>query len=81
MILSQSLEFGSEKNHNVADVYPMRTLILVAHGSRREASNQEIRALTEALARQGGERFDRVSCAFLELVEVAEDLPVDVVMC
>ena len=47
----------------------MRTLILVAHGSRREASNQEIRDLTEALARQAGERFDRVSCAFLELAE------------
>jgi sirohydrochlorin ferrochelatase len=47
----------------------MRMLILVAHGSRREASNQEIRALTEALARRAGERFDRVSCAFLELAE------------
>lgn len=47
----------------------MRTLILVAHGSRREASNREIRDLTEALARRAAGRFDRVSCAFLEQAE------------
>jgi sirohydrochlorin ferrochelatase len=47
----------------------MQTLILVAHGSRREASNREIRELTEALAAKAGERFGRVSCAFLELAE------------
>jgi len=47
----------------------MRVLILVAHGSRREASNQEIRELTAALAVKAGDRFERVSCAFLELAE------------
>ena len=47
----------------------MRTLILVAHGSRREASNEEVRELTVALSDRAGERFGRVSCAFLELAE------------
>ena len=47
----------------------MRSLILVAHGSRREASNEEIRRLTGALTEKAGSRFDLVSCAFLELVD------------
>lgn len=41
----------------------------MAHGSRREASNEEIRQLTRALAEQAGAGFESVSCAFLELVE------------
>lgn len=45
----------------------MKSLILVAHGSRREASNQEVRDLTEVLAAKANCAFDRVSCAFLEL--------------
>lgn len=45
----------------------MKSLILVAHGSRREASNQEVRRLVELLARTAGHGFGRVSCAFLEL--------------
>ena len=47
----------------------MKSLILVAHGSRRAASNDEIRELTERLARQADGAFGRVSCAFLELAE------------
>lgn len=47
----------------------MRSLLLVAHGSRREASNEEIRGLTAALAGQAGERFGAVGCAFLEIAE------------
>ena len=47
----------------------MRSLLLVAHGSRREASNEEIRALTTLLDQQAGERFDQVRCAFLEIAE------------
>lgn len=47
----------------------MRSLLLVAHGSRREASNEEIRGLTAALAGQARDRFGRVSCAFLEIAE------------
>ena len=47
----------------------MRSLLLVAHGSRREESNEEIRALTALLERQAGERFAQVRCAFLEIAE------------
>lgn len=47
----------------------MRSLLLVAHGSRREASNEEIRELTAALAGQAVERFGKVECAFLEIAK------------
>jgi sirohydrochlorin ferrochelatase len=47
----------------------MNSLLLVAHGSRREASNEEIRSLTGLLGHNPGNRFDTVSCAFLELAE------------
>lgn len=46
-----------------------RALLLVAHGSRREASNDEVRSLTVALRNAAGERFEAVDCAFLELAE------------
>lgn len=46
----------------------MRSLILIAHGSRREASNEEVRALAAKLARLS-RSFDSVTCAFLELAE------------
>ncbi len=45
----------------------MQALILVAHGSRREVSNQEVCDLAERLAEEAGERFDLVAPAFLEL--------------
>jgi sirohydrochlorin ferrochelatase len=47
----------------------MRSLLLVAHGSRREASNEEVRNLATALAEQAGSRFGHVGCAFLEIAE------------
>lgn len=47
----------------------MKSLLLVAHGSRREASNEEIRQLTSQLAARAGSRYQSVSCAFLELAE------------
>ncbi len=46
-----------------------KCLLLVAHGSRREASNDEIRRLTAALRARAGEEFHSVHCAFLELAE------------
>ena len=45
----------------------MRHLLLVAHGSRREASNLEVRELAAALAPRARGRFDTVACAFLEI--------------
>ena len=47
----------------------MKALLLIAHGSRREASNDEIRAVTAKLAVAAGNRFDHVQCGFLELAE------------
>ncbi|MES9960770.1 MAG: CbiX/SirB N-terminal domain-containing protein [Sedimenticola sp.] len=44
-------------------------LLLVAHGSRREASNDEVRAVARKLADLAGDRFDRVDAAFLELAQ------------
>lgn len=44
-----------------------RSLLLIAHGSRREASNEEIRTLTRRLCARAGERFLSVRHAFLEL--------------
>ncbi|MEZ5541847.1 MAG: CbiX/SirB N-terminal domain-containing protein [Pseudomonadota bacterium] len=46
----------------------MKTLLVVAHGSRRAQSNDEVRSLARQLdAVQDG--FDAVNCAFLELAE------------
>ena len=46
----------------------MRVLVIVAHGSRRTASNDEVRALTDLIRPQASD-FDAVHCAFLELAE------------
>ncbi len=45
----------------------MKALLLVAHGSRREASNEEVTALARRLDEALGESFDIVETAFLEL--------------
>ncbi len=45
----------------------MQALLLIAHGSRREESNQEIQALTQKLRRIQESSYDVVECAFLEL--------------
>lgn len=47
----------------------MKSLLLVAHGSRRQASNDEVRELTQQLAAQAAGQYDYVDCAFLELAE------------
>ena len=46
-----------------------KALVVVAHGSRREASNDEVRALAARLAGMPGNEYDSVSAAFLELAE------------
>lgn len=55
----------------------MRALLLAAHGSRREASNQEVRAFAVELAGRLKGSFDRVECAFLELASPAIDEAVE----
>lgn len=47
----------------------MKSLLLVAHGSRRQASNDEVRQLAQRLARQAGDDYGYVDCGFLELAE------------
>ncbi|MCP1674973.1 sirohydrochlorin ferrochelatase [Natronocella acetinitrilica] len=47
----------------------MRYLALIAHGSRREASNDEVRRLAQALERRAGDTLGGVRCGFLELAE------------
>jgi len=46
-----------------------RTLIVVSHGSRREASNEEVKRLAQLLSAHQQNSFDDVSAAFLELAE------------
>ena len=45
----------------------MRMLLIIAHGSRREASNEEVRALAARLRAEPGTGFDDVVAAFLEV--------------
>jgi sirohydrochlorin ferrochelatase len=47
----------------------MRALLVVAHGSRRQASNDEVRQLTDALRSAVGDEYTQVECAFLELAQ------------
>lgn len=47
----------------------MKALLLVAHGSRRKASNQEVIELTDKLAALAGTDFDLVRACFLELTD------------
>ena len=47
----------------------MKSLLVVAHGSRRSASNDEIRTLTRSLAERAGDAYGRVEYAFLELAD------------
>ena len=48
----------------------MKALLLVAHGSRREKSNEEVVAISTKLKKHCDGEFDIVKPAFLELAEV-----------
>lgn len=47
----------------------MQALLVIAHGSRRPESNDEIRSLTRLIAERAGADYPIVRCAFLELAE------------
>ncbi|MEJ2360888.1 MAG: CbiX/SirB N-terminal domain-containing protein [Gammaproteobacteria bacterium] len=47
----------------------MRALLVVAHGSRRDESNDEVRRLTDKLRALAGNEYQQVECAFLELAQ------------
>lgn len=57
----------------------MKALLLVAHGSRRTESNQEIRQLAALAAQQSGEEYAYVRAAFLELAEPS--IPAGIQQC
>ena len=47
----------------------MNALLLVAHGSRRQQSNEEVRLLADKLKSRCGESFPIIHAGFLELAD------------
>ena len=47
----------------------MKALVLIAHGSRREASNDEVLILSEAIAQDMKNEYPIVQAGFLELAQ------------
>jgi sirohydrochlorin ferrochelatase len=47
----------------------MKALVLVAHGSRRQVSNEEVIALSGVIAREMKDEYPIVEAGFLELAE------------
>lgn len=47
----------------------MSSLLIIAHGSRRGASNDEVRQLADQVRSQPQHAYDHVNAAFLELAE------------
>jgi len=47
----------------------MKGLLVIAHGSRRAESNDEIRELAARVSVQAAGQFDHIDCAFLELAQ------------
>lgn len=48
----------------------MKAILLVAHGSRRKQSNDEVISLADKLGKNCHQQYDIVNAAFLELAEV-----------
>ncbi len=63
-----NLRTSVNSNHE-QDKHMKKSLLLVAHGSRRESSNQEVRELAARLGERAGGYYDWVTCAFLELAK------------
>lgn len=47
----------------------MKALLIISHGSRREASNTEVFDLTRQLEKQSGKTLSLAGCAFLEMAQ------------
>lgn len=47
----------------------MKTILLVAHGSRKQSSNEEVAELAKRMNQNLDSHFDNVKYAFLELAE------------
>jgi hypothetical protein len=54
---------------NRQDFNAMKCLLLIAHGSRRQSANDEIRLLAERVAALDDNDYDAVVTAFLEMAE------------
>jgi len=48
----------------------MKALLLIAHGSRRKQSNEEVVALAENLKQNCAEQYNIIHAGFLELAEI-----------
>ena len=57
----------------------MKALLIVAHGSRRVESNDEVRELIVQMRQRAGNEYGDVRCAFLELAEPS--IPDGIVQC
>jgi len=57
----------------------MKSLLIVAHGSRRSASNEEVAELAKSVSQKKQNEFDEVKCAFLELAEPS--IPEGIISC
>lgn len=55
----------------------MKYLLLVAHGSRRQASNEEVIALASKVEQQLPSGFSGVKAAFLELASPSIEMAID----
>lgn len=47
----------------------MKALLIVAHGSRRQASNQEVLTLAQSISTRSDHDYDVVEAAFLEIAD------------
>lgn len=57
----------------------MRALVIVAHGSRREASNEEVILLSETLRTRLSEQYPLLNTGFLELAKPS--IPDSIIEC
>ena len=57
----------------------MQVMLLIAHGSRRKASNEEVRELARRVEKMPQSPYARVIPAFLELAE--PDIPTGIALC
>jgi len=55
----------------------MKSLLLIAHGSRRAESNEEIKRLADKVRDLSGSEFNQVQSAFLELAEPSIERAID----
>jgi sirohydrochlorin ferrochelatase len=58
----------------------MNGLIVIAHGSRRQESNQEVMKLVELLQQRNETNYDIIATAFLELAQPSIQEAVDKVV-